>query len=338
MDERRDDGRWNGPPGPPGLWMPPPPGNGSRSASPPEHGSRSSSPPDNGSSAGSPPAVVRTKQPSPGDVLSMPSPPANGQGTEHRSPDALLDVRGVSVRFGGIQALDQVSMTVASGESVGLVGPNGAGKTTLFDCISGRIRPNTGSITFAGVQLDGVTPHRRARLGLARTFQRLEVFPELTVREHLIVADRARRGSGALWRDLLNMAALRPDEAARVASVIELVGLEELADVPVAALGLGRCRLVELARALACEPTLLLADEPSSGLDRREADALADVIRTVQQRRSMAVLLVEHDLEMVARATDRVVVLDVGAVIAEGRFDEVVALTAVRRAYLGAGT
>ncbi len=252
--------------------------------------------------------------------------------------DALLDVRGVSVRFGGIQALDHVSMAVAGGESVGLVGPNGAGKTTLFDCISGRLHPDAGMVRFAGKDLLGMAPHRRARLGLARTFQRLEVFPELTVREHVIVADRAHRGAGALWRDLLNLASLRPDEAARAASVVELVGLEELADVPVAALGLGRCRLVELARALACEPTLLLADEPSSGLDRHEADALADVLRTVQQRRSMAVLLVEHDLEMVARATDRVVVLDVGAVIAQGRFEDVVAETAVRRAYLGAAT
>ena len=263
-----------------------------------------------------------------GAGLAMASPPA----------DALLDVRGVSVRFGGIQALDHVSMVVNSGESVGLVGPNGAGKTTLFDCISGRLRPDSGVLRFAGRELLGMAPHRRARLGLARTFQRLEVFPELTVREHVIVADRAHRGAGALWRDLLNLAALRPDEAARVASVIELLGLEELADVPVAALGLGRCRLVELARALACEPTLLLADEPSSGLDRHEADALADVLRTVQQRRSMAVLLVEHDLEMVARATDRVVVLDVGTVIAEGPFDDVVAAPAVRRAYLGAAT
>jgi branched-chain amino acid transport system ATP-binding protein len=250
---------------------------------------------------------------------------------------ALLEVRGVSIRFGGIQALSDVSMDVAPGESVGLVGPNGAGKTTLFDCISGRLRPDAGTVLFAGRRLDGMPAYRRARLGLARTFQRLEVFPELTVREHVIVAERAHRGAGALWRDLLNMAALRPDEAARVASVIELVGLEDLAEVPVAALGLGRCRLVELARALACEPTLLLADEPSSGLDRHEADGLADVLRTVQRQRSMAVLLVEHDLEMVARATDRVVVLDVGSVIAEGRFEDVVAQAAVRSAYLGAG-
>jgi branched-chain amino acid transport system ATP-binding protein len=250
----------------------------------------------------------------------------------------LLEVHEVSVRFGGIQALDGVTMAVSPGEAVGLVGPNGAGKTTLFDCVSGRTRPDSGRVTFAGQPLDGIPVHRRARLGLARTFQRLEVFPELTVREHLVVADRAHRIESALWRDLLNLSSVRPEEAARVEEILALVGLDELADVPVAALGLGRCRLVELGRALACEPRLLLADEPSSGLDRRETDALADVLRTVQQRRSMAVLLVEHDLEMVARTVDRVVVLDVGRVIAGGTFDQVVAEAAVRRAYLGVGT
>ena len=239
----------------------------------------------------------------------------------------LLEVRDVSVRFGGIRALDDVNLTVGAGESVGLVGPNGAGKTTLFDCISGRIRPNTGSVSFDGRPLDGVPAYRRARMGLARTFQRLEVFPELTVRDHLMVADRGHRGAGALWRDLLNLAAVRPDEAARV---------DEIVDTPVAALGLGRCRLVELGRALACRPRLLLADEPSSGLDGHEAAAVADALRSVQRERHMAVVLVEHDLDMVARAVDRVVVLDTGMVIAEGPFDVVVAEPAVQRAYLGA--
>jgi branched-chain amino acid transport system ATP-binding protein len=248
----------------------------------------------------------------------------------------LLDVREVSVRFGGIRALDAVSLSVSAGEAVGLIGPNGAGKTTLFDCISGRVRPNAGSVCFDGRPLDGVPAYRRARLGLARTFQRLEVFPELTVRDHLVVADRAHRGAGALWRDLLNLAAVRPDEAARVDEILALVGLEEIAELPVAALGLGRCRLVELGRALACRPRLLLADEPSSGLDGHEAWAVADALRSVQQQRAMAVLLVEHDLEMVARVVDRVVVLDTGTVIAEGRFDTVVAEPAVQRAYLGA--
>ena len=249
----------------------------------------------------------------------------------------LLRVSEVSVRFGGIQALDQVSLTVAPGEAVGLVGPNGAGKTTLFDCISGRRRPSGGSVVFDGRSVDGVPGYKRARLGIGRTFQRLEVFPELTVREHVIVAERAHRGVGALWRDLLNLSRVRPEEQERVDAILDLVGLDHLADVPVAALGLGTCRLVELGRALACEPKLLLADEPSSGLDHNETDSLATVLRAVQRERAMAILLVEHDLQMVAKSVDRIVVLDIGRVIAEGRFDEVLAQPGVREAYLGAG-
>ena len=142
----------------------------------------------------------------------------------------------------------------------------------------------------------------RARLGIRRTFQRVEVFPEMSVRDHMIVAERARRGDGALWKDLLNMAKPKPDELAHVDEVLELVGLTEMADVPVAALSLGHCRLVELGRALCGEPRLLMADEPSSGLDMSETAALAAVLRGVQRDRGMAVLLVEHDMEMVRTA------------------------------------
>jgi branched-chain amino acid transport system ATP-binding protein len=249
----------------------------------------------------------------------------------------MLVVDNLAKSFGGAVAVDGVSFRVEPGESVAVVGPNGAGKTTVLNCICGEIHPSTGTVAFCGRELGRMPTWRRARLGIGRTYQRVEVFPELTVRDHLVVADRAHRVRAALWRDLLNLSAVRPEETARVDEILALVGLEELAEVPVAALGLGRCRLVELGRALACEPRLLLADEPSSGLDRRETDALADVLRTVQQGRAMAVLLVEHDLEMVARSVDRVVVLDVGRVIAEGTFDQVVSEAAVRRAYLGVG-
>lgn len=247
----------------------------------------------------------------------------------------LLEVHEVSIHFGGIKALTDVSLAVGRGESVGLVGPNGAGKTTLFDCISGRRRPDTGTVVFEGSRIDGLPAYRRARLGIARTFQRVEVFPELTVLEHLLVAERARRGDGALWKDLLNMGGPKPDELAKVDAVAELVSVRDLLDVPVAALGLGMCRLVELGRALACEPRLLLADEPSSGLDVHETDALAGVLRAVQRDRGMAVLLVEHDLQMVATTVDRVVVLDLGQVIAEGPFDRIIDDPHVRHAYLG---
>jgi branched-chain amino acid transport system ATP-binding protein len=252
---------------------------------------------------------------------------------EHGTP--LLEATTVSVRFGGITALKDVSLVAHEGEAVGLVGPNGAGKTTLFDCISGRLRPAGGHVSFAGRRIDDLPVYRRARLGIGRTFQRIEVFPEMTVREHLVVAERARSGQGALWKDLLNMGRPKPEELARVEELLELVGLGRVADAPVASLGLGMCRLVELARALAGEPRLLLADEPSSGLDPHETEVLADVLRALQRDRGMALLLVEHDLQMVARTVDRVVVIDVGTVIADGPFDAVIADPEVQRAYLG---
>ncbi len=247
----------------------------------------------------------------------------------------LLDARQVSIRFGGIAALKDVSLAVTAGEAVGLVGPNGAGKTTLFNCMCGQLRPSSGTVSFDGHVLDDMPAYLRARLGIGRTFQRVEVFPELSVRDHMLVAVRAHRGDGALWKDLLNMAKPRPEELDRVQEVMELVGLTDLADVPVAALSLGHCRLVELGRALCGEPRLLMADEPSSGLDITETAALAAVLRRVQRDHGMAVLLVEHDMEMVRTAVDRVVVLEVGEIIAQGTFDAVVADPQVRRAYLG---
>ncbi len=256
-------------------------------------------------------------------------------GAGPHSPGPLLDARQISIRFGGVAALKDVSLALDAGEAVGLVGPNGAGKTTLFNCLCGQLRPSGGTVSFDGHVLDDLPAHQRARLGIRRTFQRVEVFPELSARDHMIVAERARRGDGALWKDLLNMAKPRRDELDNVEKVLDLVGLTEMADMPVAALSLGHCRLVELGRALCGEPRLLMADEPSSGLDMTETAALATVLRGVQRDQGMAVLLVEHDMEMVRAAVDRVVVLDVGEIIAQGTFDTVVADPEVRRAYLG---
>jgi len=149
------------------------------------------------------------------------------------------------------------------------------------------------------------------------------------------VAERARRGEGSLWRDLLNLSKPTQDEMARVDACLELVGIGRMADTSVNALGLGNCRLVELARALAAEPKILLADEPSSGLDLHETSEVAAVLRTVQRERGTAVLLVEHDLSMVAEVVDRTIVMDLGAMLAEGTFDECMAAPAVRHAYLG---
>jgi branched-chain amino acid transport system ATP-binding protein len=247
----------------------------------------------------------------------------------------LLRLTGVCKSFGGIQAVHTVTFDVAQGECLGLVGPNGAGKTTLFNCVCGQLRPESGEVLFEGTSLVGLPTYRRARLGIGRTYQKVEVFTDMSVRDHLMVAERARRGEGRLWRDLLNLSKPTADEVERVEAILELVGITHLAETSVNALGLGNCRLVELARALASEPKILLADEPSSGLDLHETAEVAAVLRTVQRERGTAVLLVEHDLTMVADVVDRVIVMDLGAMLAEGTFDEVMADPMVRHAYLG---
>jgi branched-chain amino acid transport system ATP-binding protein len=249
---------------------------------------------------------------------------------------SLLVAQAVSVRFGGIAALTDVDLVVEPGESVGLIGPNGAGKTTMFNCILGLLRPNEGRIFFDGVDVTSAPVYRRARAGMGRTFQRLELFPGMTVREHLLVADRAHRRRGGLWRDLFTGGEGEPGEETRVGAVLDLVGLTDAAELPVEALSLGHGRIVELGRALMTEPKLLLLDEPSSGLDRAESFAFAEVLAGVQRDRGTAILFVEHDLELVHRVVSRAYVLDFGTLIATGTPAEVMAAENVRRAYLGA--
>ncbi len=248
----------------------------------------------------------------------------------------MLAVRGLTKRFGATLAVDGVDLDVAAGESVGLVGPNGAGKTTVFNCVFGQVRPDAGTVELDGHDIGGLATWRRARLGIGRTYQRLEVFPELTVRDHLVVALRVHHRGARLWRDLLGLGAPTREELAEADSVLDAVGLSDRADVPVAALGLGACRLVELARAVVAKPRLLLADEPSSGLDEHETGELARLLRSLQLARGMGMLLVEHDLAMVEAVVDRVVVMDLGRVVSSGSFHEVMSARAVRRAYLGA--
>ncbi len=247
----------------------------------------------------------------------------------------MLSVRGLSKSFGATPAVADVDLDVAPGESVGLVGPNGAGKTTVLNCVFGQTHPDAGTVELDGHDLGRLPTWRRARLGIGRTYQRLEVFPELTVRDHLVVALRVQRHGARLWRDLLGLGAPSREELAAVDSVLDAVGLVETADVPVAALGLGACRLVELARAIVGEPRLLLTDEPSSGLDEHETRELAGLLCSLQLARGMGMLLVEHDLAMVEAVVDRVVVMDLGRVVASGGFREVMGAPAVRRAYLG---
>jgi branched-chain amino acid transport system ATP-binding protein len=250
-------------------------------------------------------------------------------------PGALLDAVGITKRFAGITALNGVDLDVQPGELVGLIGPNGAGKTTFFNCLLGMLRPEGGTVHFDGQDITRLPVHRRARLGFGRTFQRLELFSGMTVREHFLVTERARRGTGRLWKDLLNLAKPNVEERELADRMIEIVGLQAEADNPVEALSLGRGRLVELGRALMTQPKLLLLDEPSSGLDVRETASLADKLAAVQTQHEFAVLLVEHDVEMVSNLVTRLYVLDFGELIAAGPTQSVLGDEAVRKAYLG---
>jgi branched-chain amino acid transport system ATP-binding protein len=255
--------------------------------------------------------------------------------THVSAPPALLDARGITKRFSGITALHGVDLSVAEGEFVGLIGPNGAGKTTFFNCLLGMLRPEEGTVSFGGQDISDLPVYKRARLGFGRTFQRLELFAGMSVRDHFIVADRAHRDTGRLWKDLLNRSKPTAEELARADAMIDLLRLHNEADQPAESLSLGRGRLCELGRALMTEPTLLLLDEPSSGLDVRETAALAGRLRTVQQEHNFAVLLVEHDVEMVQSLVSRLYVLDFGQMIASGETDDVLNDEAVRKAYLG---
>jgi branched-chain amino acid transport system ATP-binding protein len=247
----------------------------------------------------------------------------------------LLVAEDVTKRFAGITALSGASLRVDEGEIVGLIGPNGAGKTTLFDCIYGVLRPEEGRVTFCGESLVGRRIHLRARLGIGRTFQRIELFTGTTVRDHLLVAERARSANGGLWKDLRGKGRATGDEVARVDEVLALLGLDGLADKPIEALSLGKARLVELGRALMIDPKLLLLDEPSSGLDGDETAAMGEVLAQVCAERHVSILLVEHDVELVRSVTSRLYVLDFGTLIAEGPTADVLGDQAVRKAYLG---
>jgi ABC-type branched-subunit amino acid transport system ATPase component len=247
-----------------------------------------------------------------------------------------LRAEAVTVRFGGLTALSGVDLDVPAGGAVGLVGPNGAGKTTLFGVLSGLLRPTEGSVHMGGVDVTAESPQRRARRGLARTFQRIELFWELTVREHLVLAHRSRHHRSRLWADLVGRG-LRsdPSEQRAVDEMLDLLDLHPVADRVVAGLPLGTGRLVEVGRALANDPSVLLLDEPSSGLDRHETQALSDALVRTCRDRGVAMVLVEHDLDFVLGVSERVTVLDFGQVLAVGPPGAIRADAKVQAAYLG---
>jgi branched-chain amino acid transport system ATP-binding protein len=234
----------------------------------------------------------------------------------------MLRSEGVVVNFGGIRAIDGLDLEVPGGAVTGLIGPNGAGKTTTFNVITGLQRPDRGRVCLDDRDITGLGPKRRARLGVGRTFQRLELFGSLSARDNVLVAleNRGLRGK-------------RARQGAE--EILARVGIEAVADTQANVLPTGLARLVELARALACEPKVLLLDEPSAGLNEVEGDRLGSLLTGLAER-GVAVLLVEHDMELVMRVCSRIYVLDFGRVIATGSPAEISANVDVQAAYLGA--
>jgi branched-chain amino acid transport system ATP-binding protein len=249
----------------------------------------------------------------------------------------LLRVHDVRVRFGGIVALDGVSFGVGEGRIVGLIGPNGAGKTTLFNCVSRLYECDTGEIAFAGASLLAHPRHRIAGLGIGRTFQNLALFRSMSVLDNVMVGHHSRTGAGFVANALRLPAAAREDRAARdkAMSLIAVLGLEAHAATAVSDLPFGTQKRVELARALAVEPRLLLLDEPASGLNHEEVEALGTLVQELRSRFSLTVLLVEHHMGLVMRISERVVALNFGRVIAEGTPAEMQRHPDVVSAYLG---
>lgn len=257
-------------------------------------------------------------------------------GMESYGKKPLLEIIHISKAFGGLMALMDVSLRVWSGQIKGLIGPNGAGKTTLFNLITGMLHPTSGDIRFRGHSIVGLPPYRIAALGIARTFQNVQLFPGMTVLEHVLVGGHRHSRSGLLGAILRPPRTRHEEEESRAQAwaILKRVGLAEWGDRPAESLPLGLQRILEIARALATDPQLMLLDEPGAGLNPMEKARLADLIRSLNAE-GMTVLLVEHDMSLVMGLADEIAVLDYGQLIAEGPPEAIRQDPRVIAAYLG---
>jgi branched-chain amino acid transport system ATP-binding protein len=251
--------------------------------------------------------------------------------------EPLLTVRAVRIAFGGVRALRDVSLTIPRGAIVAVIGPNGAGKTTLFNCVTGIYRPDGGEILLAGKALVGLPPNRIAELGLARTFQNIELFARMTVLDNVLLGRHRHLRAGPLGGMLFHRR-VRAEEIAqrrRAEEILDFLDLQFARERYVGQLPYGVRKKVELARALALEPSLLLLDEPSAGMNAEEKEDLVHAVRDIRDEMGITIALVEHDMGLVMGISDRVVVLDHGEKIADGTPEEVTRSPEVQRAYLG---
>lgn len=251
----------------------------------------------------------------------------------------LLDVEGISISFGGLKAVSSFSLKLPKGRLAGLIGPNGAGKTTVFNLLTGVYKSDTGTIRLGDLTLTGLKPYQRAKAGLARTFQNIRLFPDLSVLDNVRIASHLRAGetmAGAILRSRYHVG----EERAMTALSMELLEIFDLAhrrDEQARNLSYGDQRRLEIARALATSPKVLLLDEPAAGMNPQEKRELRDLIRSIRERFGLTILLIEHDMEAVFALADRISVLVYGRVIASGKPDEIRNNAEVKKAYLGDG-